>query len=329
MLTNLIKLSGKKLLLPLYHAVSDEDLKHTRNVYSVRNTKQFIEDIDFVLKYYKPIDINTLIDLASDNKSQKENSVLFTFDDGLKEVYEVIVPILKAKGIPAIFFINSGFVDNRDLFYRYKASLLIEEINSKNISRSVLDNIAAKLKIRIRDKNQIIKQILSIDYNSKKELDEIAQIIDLDFDVFLKQEQPYLTHDQITSLIDQGFTIGSHGIDHPEYYKILFSEQVRQTTESQQFVKKEFNTKYNLFAFPFTDYKVSKHFFEAIYSSTNPVVDLSFGCAGLKDENFRNHLQRVPMEIEGKSTQRILQTEYLAYLVKKLIGKNKIRRDRW
>lgn len=327
MLSNLIKLSGKKLLLPLYHAVSDEDLKHTKHVYSVRNTKQFKEDIDFILKHYKPIDIDTLVNSVSNNKLLKENSVLFTFDDGLKEISEVVAPILKKKGIPAVFFINSGFIDSNNLFYRHKASLLIEEISTKNISGSVVDDISTKLKIETKDKRKLIKQILKIAYNSKNVLDEIAQIIDMDFDIFLKDSQPYLTHNQITRLIDQGFTVGAHSIDHPEYYKIPFSEQVRQTEESQQFMRKEFNTKYNLFAFPFTDYKVTKQFFESIYSSTNPKVDLSFGCAGLKDENFTNHLQRVPMEIEGKSAQRILQTEYLAYLGKKLIGKNKIRRQ--
>ena len=37
-----------------------------------------------------------------------ERSILITFDDGLREQYELAWPILRSLGIPAIFFINTG-----------------------------------------------------------------------------------------------------------------------------------------------------------------------------------------------------------------------------
>ncbi len=327
MLSNLIKLSGKRLLLPLYHVVSDNDLGHIKNLYSVRNTQQFINDIDFILRHYEPIDIEALIDSVSSQNDIKRNSVLFTFDDGLREVYEVIVPILKQKGIPAVFFVNSDFIDNKKLFYRYKASLLVEEIKLQSISKNQISEIGSNLINNPEKEDEICRAILSINYNNKLLIDKVAEILNYDFDEFLKTNQPYLTSAQIKDLINQGFSVGAHSVDHPEYFKISFDEQLKQTSESIQWIKSNFTQKHSLFAFPFTDYQVSKQFFETIYSSENQLVDLSFGCAGLKDEFFPKHLQRLPIEKLNESVGQIITKEYLAYLGKKLIGKNVIRRN--
>ena len=58
------------------------------------------------------------------------NSFLLTFDDGFREIYDIIAPILLDKGIPATFFISSGFLDNRELCYQHKASLLVEKVRN-------------------------------------------------------------------------------------------------------------------------------------------------------------------------------------------------------
>ena len=36
-----------------------------------------------------------------------------TFDDGFRELHDVVAPILLRKGIPATFFVNSAFIDNK------------------------------------------------------------------------------------------------------------------------------------------------------------------------------------------------------------------------
>lgn len=326
MLKSLIKLSGKRLLLPLYHVVSDENLGHIKNLYSVRNTRHFINDIDFILKHFNPVDVDTLYESLTNKKPLKTNSVLFTFDDGLKEISNIIAPILKQKGIPAIFFINPAFTDNKDLFYRYKASLLIEKIKSTSVNNLVVTEIYKKLNSK-NSEDSISREILKLDYARKNIIDEIAGLLEYDFDSFLKENTPYLTVQQLKNLVDQGFNVGAHSMDHPEYYKISFEDQIQQTTDSLAWIRDNFNQNINLFAFPFTDYRVSKRFFDVIFNAENPLVDLSFGCAGLKDEFFQKHLQRLPVEKSNESARRIVTKEYLAYLGKKIIGKNVIKRS--
>jgi len=110
----LIKLSGKKVIYPFYHIVSDNPPSHIKHLYPVRNIKQFEKDLDFLQKHFT----------ASDFPVKGHNpQFILSFDDGLSEVYNIIAPILKKRNIPAIFFINSAFVDNKDMFSNYVSSL--------------------------------------------------------------------------------------------------------------------------------------------------------------------------------------------------------------
>src|SRR5690606_834826 len=127
-LNSLIKLSRRKIFLPFYHTISDLPTPHISNLYPVRNTKIFEKDLDTICSHFDPISIERLFEIVDKNEQVKNPVFHLTFDDGLKEVQEIIAPILERKGIPATIFINSAFVDNKSLFYRHKVSLLIEEL---------------------------------------------------------------------------------------------------------------------------------------------------------------------------------------------------------
>jgi len=258
----LVSLTKKKVIVPFYHTVAEQPLPHIKHLYRMKTVEEFQKDLDFLLRYFEPIDVETLYNLHISKMAPKKSFFHLTFDDGMKEIYEIVAPILLKKGIPATFFVNSGFVDNKALFYRHRESLEMEDIPA---------------------------------------------------DEFLNKEKPYLTVEQIKKLSKQGFSIGAHSIDHPYYYKVPLVEQLRQTRESLDFVSSIVNQKLRLFAFPFTDYKVSQQFFKEI----EPYVDLSFGTAGLKNEEILFNIQRIAGEkVKFKTLEILLRKEYLKYLAK-------------
>lgn len=295
-LERLIKRTNHRLILPFYHVVSDVNPIHIKNLYEPRSIEQFTRDLDFLLENYKSISLRELIEANKSGEIITENCFHLTFDDGLKEFYSNVAPILKERNVHATVFLNSDFIDNKTLFYRFKASILYEE--SKD------------------------SELLKLNYLEKDVIDRFANEIDADFDKYLKLEQPYLTSEQINELIREGFTFGAHSKDHPLYNELSLEQQINQTKESLATIKSQFNLNYSVFSFPFTDDGVSQKLFNEIADFT----DFTFGCAGIKDDSINNHLQRIPMET-SQPAENIIKSEYLYCLIKQMVGKNKIIRE--
>lgn len=316
---SLLKISGRNSILPFYHAVSDEDLPHIKQLYQLRSSALFEKDLDFLLKHYRPIDLFELIEINKDKKSSSAKGYMhLSFDDGLSSCHDIIAPILQKKGIPATFFLNSAFIDNKALMFRYKVSLCIESLSK--IDSKLRENILKKSKDFFEKNDPALAN-----YNESAKLDELADLLQLDFDEYLREKKPYMNTDQIQNLLNLGFSIGSHSVDHPLYSKISLEQQLTQTIQSQEFLEQKFGINYRVFAFPFTDYGVKKDFFSHIFEKER--FDLSFGTAGLKKDCIQQNLQRFAMESQNNdSAKKMLSSEYLYYLLKMPFGKNNIVR---
>lgn len=314
-----------RFILPFWHSVSDITLPHLSQLYSAPTISEFEQTLDFLLMNYKPASVEDVLRLATTKGKSEKNLFFPSFDDGLAECYHVIAPLLKRKGIQSAFFINPLFVDNKTLFHRHKASLILNSIQNQKSKPSELKEAKELLKQRFN--NQSLYEFLHHTvYTDHWLLDKIAEIFDIDFDHFMTHFQPYMSLGQIKELQEDGFLIGAHGMDHREFFLSSDDEIMDQISSSMNFLIQEVNPPIKTFAFPYTDFNVSDTIFEK--ANKGKLWDLSFGTAGMKDETMQNHLQRIPMESnENRNGKQVIRTEYMWYYLKSVFGKNKVRRQ--
>lgn len=306
--------------LPLYHTVSDDDLPHIKHVINYKNTRQFEEDLDCFSQHFQFVSWSEFKDFVKGNFKPKKKIALLTFDDGFREFYDVVLPVLERKGIYACNFINPAFVDNNDLMFRCKASLLIDEIKKKE---TVNPEVYGLLSLgNITEKETLIHQILKISYQEKDILDTLAEKLEIDYRTFSKEQKPYLGTGELKILTEKGYGISSHSWDHPQYGDLSLEQQMETTNRTFSYLKEQ-GFLYETFAFPFTDFGVKKEFFDELF--TNEEISFTFGCAGIKLDSVERNFQRIPMEM-GDSGEQILKKETAYFRLKKLIGKNTIVR---
>ncbi len=292
---------------PFYHVVSDENLPHILN-YNYRNTSQFEKELDFYLEHFKPVTLDFL--LTTTDTGNK--TFHLSFDDGLKECAEVIAPILLKKGIPATFFVNTGFADNKALFHKYKASLVLNHLKSSPDYK-----VEHFLKSHKLDGEKVLKATIG----QQELLNTAASMLGIDFNDFLKTQKPYLTTEQLLNLQNLGFTIGTHSSSHPEFWKIPEPEQMQEIRKSMEWLVKKLNPSVKAFSFPFTDSGVSLKVLKAIKEEN--ICDLTFGTAGIKHDSLSHHFQRYPVEQPGNFGQN-LKAELVYYFMRDKTGKSTV-----
>lgn len=316
-------LQNSELLLPYQHLVSDKFVPHIQHLYPFKGTKAFIADLDYLLKHFTPVTLQDVINAKKSGNPLPKRAFLLTFDDGLREVAEVITPLLLKKGVPAAFFLNSAFIDNKSLFYKFKISIIVESLKKQQQSTAILEKLTTLLEEDTT--TTLIPSIKKISYHNRQLADEAAAILGLSFDDYLKNVRPFMTSDEITQLLQQGFAIGGHSVDHPYYTQLSLEEQLKQTFDSVNFLTERFKIPYRAFAFPHSDAGVSRNFFEKALNSTDG-LDVIFGTANQKQDIFPQILHRFNCERPTISISSAVKGILLYNNIKKTGNKNIIER---
>ncbi len=285
----LIHRTHKYVICPYYHIVSDSELPYISSLYAYRNSETFCQDLDFLQTHFRAIH---WYEIAEAERTHTPSFCL-TFDDGLKEIYTTIAPILRERSIPAICFLNSAFVDNKDFFYRFKASILINYGKQHRLS------------------NKFIRHVSSISYNQRSQLDFIAQELNIDYEQIFSYWSPYLSSEQIKHLQGLDIEFGGHSIDHPHFAELTNTEQHRQVFECMNKLTQMFKLPHQLFSFPFNQNGVNP----SVIDSINQCMHYTFGTNNLSTDRWNIH-NRIWMEGYNQfSAEDIIKGEYLRELL--------------
>jgi peptidoglycan/xylan/chitin deacetylase (PgdA/CDA1 family) len=308
------RLLDVELVLPYYHVVTDRELAHVSGLFKFRSVRQFKADLEFFLQFYTPVSLQDIICYLDGTGQLPKRCFLLTFDDGFREIYDIVAPILHAQGIPAVFFLTTSVVDNRELCYLQKISLIIRSLSSRrdlSVGRQV-SRLLTDARVHGPD---LPSRIRAITYRQRHVLDELGAILGCDFKAYVASTKPYLTSGQISDLIKKGFAIGAHGVDHAPYFELSLEQQLLQTRESLVWLSDRFQYECHAFAFPFTGAGVSLEFFQTAFADGR--LKVSFGTHGLRRHFFSRHLNRLTMEAPHLDAAQLMGREFALTVFRK------------
>lgn len=302
------------VIFPFYHTISNSILPHIKHLYSVRTVKQFEADLDYLLEHFQPVKMSEYLS-GNVSPDPKRIPMVLSFDDGLIQCYEDLLPMLISKGVPATFFLNNAFIDNHSMFFRFKVSLLVEKLGSVNGTE--LKKAAQLLHCNEKD---IRNRLFRISYVEREITDQVAEAWGISYADYLTKTPVYLTSIHIKKMIGEGFEFGSHGIDHPMFSLLKRETTIDHIRASVEDLKHRYRLDYRYFAFPFTDSGVEDSTIDHLFR--NRIIDAGFGTAGLKEDRWPGYFQRVPMEQLGKNARLTLRGELNRRRIRRMMGRN-------
>ncbi len=248
--------NNTELSIVMYHYV--RDLKNSRypNIKGL-DVELFREQLKYIQKYYTVIRMEDLISSIENNTKLPKNSVLLTFDDGYKDHFDIVFPILNELGIQGSFFpvVNSieecKVLDVNKIHFilatQENEELLIQEIYS------LLDKYRERFKLNSKeyyfkklaqpgrwDNKEIrfIKRLLQNELPAEPRNLIINKLfekyVSIDEETFAKEL--YMSKDQLKCLVKNGMHVGSHTANHDWLDRQTPELQERELQKSIKFL---------------------------------------------------------------------------------------------
>jgi len=221
---------GYGLRSVLFHHLAEVDSPLTRGLGVTLSPSLFEDRLRFVLRHFRPVSLERIV---SDG-SLPPRAILVTFDDAYGSVPRVAAPILARLGIPAVFFVNAGLLENR----RVALDNLVC-FAANRVGFSLLEDAAkrgAGESLRARNVHEVLLQFLpslsreaQAGFHAALEAAVGDDALDL-----VRQQALNATEQEIFALAAAGIEIGSHSLTHSWCRSLLTDDDLRQELELNQ-----------------------------------------------------------------------------------------------
>jgi peptidoglycan/xylan/chitin deacetylase (PgdA/CDA1 family) len=234
-----------------YHRIGDG--RHAifdRGLYSATP-----EDFDKQVRWLKSnFDVIAPRDIDYVVRVKRGRHVLVTFDDGYTDNYEHAFPILKAHGVPAAFFIATGFIDHPKLPWWDEIAWMVRTSKKSSIE---IHGFTGPIPFDEPDREQAVRSLLRTykklpDGKTSELLDAVAtatgtgrptpDVIDL--------RTFWMSWDMIREMHAAGMTIGGHTANHPVLARLSRDEQAQEIETCERRLKEELGVPMLTFAYP-------------------------------------------------------------------------------
>ncbi|MDH5833919.1 polysaccharide deacetylase family protein [Luteimonas kalidii] len=234
------------ILILNYHRIGDgRDSPYDRELWSA-DEAAFDAQVGCLARHcdvISPGDIDTVA-------GRRGRHVLVTFDDGYIDNYRAAFPILRAHGVPATFFIATGFIDHPRLPWW------------DEIAWRVRSTGQARLDLRpwlpeplvLADAHEDAIHAILCAYKSLQAT-ESAQLMDrlreaTDLATPDRVDGLWMDWDMIREMGAAGMTIGGHTVDHPVLSRLPVERQCEEVEGCAARIRAETGRPMEYFAYP-------------------------------------------------------------------------------
>ena len=208
----------------------------------------FTRQMEVLRRYFNVLPLKEACSRLRDN-ALPPRAVVITFDDGYADNLHIAAPILSKFGLPATFFIATGYLNGGRMWN----DTIIEAIRATSISRVELDFLSTgPLTIDgLVDRRHAIETVISkIKYLPADERNRIADQLASLLQVRALPQNLMMTDDEIRALHAEGMEIGGHTVSHP-ILSLLTPEEARsEIVNGRDYLAERLDVEITSFAYP-------------------------------------------------------------------------------
>lgn len=281
-----------------YHRIGDASKsKFDRALFSATQ-EVFENQVRFLKQNFDVIGVNDLQQALHDPTSQ---SVLITFDDGYLDNYEVAFPVLQQLDATALFFITSGYLDDRALSWWDETAWMIRSTELQQLDWPEIFSDPLSLDDAPQIQSAIHKVLLKLKSLPEELvsdfLDTLGTVVGTGRCPHKDADKLWMSWDMVREMDQAGMGIGGHTVTHPVLANCGSERQLHEIETSKRRVEEELGHAITAFSYPVGQQDSFTYETQAILQEVGYLWGFSFYggyCPAMRFEQF--DLKRMPVE---------------------------------
>ncbi len=227
-------LSANVARVLMYHNFSD----HGQNADAVCMTA-LRSQLEYLRRHFSVVPLAQVIECLKSRKRLQSHIAALTIDDGRRNCFEVLFPLLKEFGMPATFFVVSSFIRGEDWLWTDKVLWLSQQpLRPSQLAPAGLDGFFQML-------NRMRPEVRTA------HVEAIAKGMGVAIPKRVPPEYAACSWAELRQMADSGLVeIGSHTVSHPILSSVSDEESWRELTLSRAQIEEGIGRSVTSFCFP-------------------------------------------------------------------------------
>ena len=238
------------VLILNYHRIGDgANTPFDRNIWSA-SVEDFRDQLDIVQRHCEVIGLE---DLEQALTTPRGRLVMITFDDGYRDNYTEAFTALRERGMPATFFLTTGFLDQPQVPWWDEVSWMVR--TTRQTSLPPCEWFSEALPTDPEHADDTIPKLLRLykklsGAQTPRYLSELAEMLQTGRCSHEIAAKKWMTWDMVREMRSQGMTIGGHSVTHPVLSTITEQQQDYEIGECRRRLIEELGEPIEAFSYP-------------------------------------------------------------------------------
>ncbi|HVS65862.1 MAG TPA: polysaccharide deacetylase family protein [Thermoanaerobaculia bacterium] len=248
--------NDNRLLILLYHGVTEDASSGIENASRKHiDAAEFSRQMSFLRGHANVLSMDDVVDLHDAGAPYPERAVCVSFDDGFLNNYTVAKPILEAAEIPAAFYVSTGLIGTRGMFWVDQ----LEDCINRTVHTTISVRLEGARELTLTSDAEKIAALEAIKRYCKAspagEKDRVLAEVDAATGVRpcadAAANYRTMTWDHVREIADHPlFTVGGHGVMHDILTRLSEDDCEREIRQSLATLRSQLGRDVRHYSYP-------------------------------------------------------------------------------
>jgi peptidoglycan/xylan/chitin deacetylase (PgdA/CDA1 family) len=238
------------LLVLNYHRVGEPiENPYDDGLFSA-TAEELDEQIRLLKRYTRTVTLDEAVAIVEKRERLLGTCSLLTFDDGYRDAYDVVFPVLRSHGVQGVFFLATSFVDSARLPWWDAVAFLLKRSRRRQV------NIRYPFEATV-----VLDQNLTV---ATRRILEIYKTPGVESQRFVREleeacgkrvpstaaERLFVSWAEVKEMVSAGMALGAHSHRHELFSKLPRAEQYDEAMRSKQTIAQHAGVSVETLAYP-------------------------------------------------------------------------------